>query len=340
MQFSFSLAIVLILVSILPIFTLNKKFDLLTKFLITSKSIKFPKISVNLAFLGKSFVYILLLLKLYFSLYVVCFIFLNQMIFSSILAMILLFIILVMVCLFWNLKPSDQNLVVRIFGIFLASILSIILLIIFFIFLRDIFISIRFNQEFLEILEIFFRCFSYSIFFTFASLSFAKVILFFLSKIHNSKFRKYLFKFFYFFSGINAIFFCTVSFLVSRALFQNFFNIENRYIVSICIIMTYSTVFIDKIINKHFLTPVNIINKYKIRFFNVLIEIVFELNILIQFIFFLQDSQSKNIFYKFIYALKVQNYQIFFFIGFLYLATYLIFFIFSKKKILKILTIN
>ena len=318
---------------IIPIFTLNKKFDLFHKFLLSSKSIKLPKILLNISLLSKYLVYFLLAGKLYFTLYVLSYIVFNQILLSAISAFILLGISITILYIFWNLKSKTQNLILKIFGISLTSVLFFVFLLIFAIFLRSVCVHFHIDERILNISKIFFQSFALSCFFTAISFSFARLVSFFLSKVNfrNSNIKKYVYKFFYFISGAPTIIFCFLPYFIFETFLSNFLFIKQNseiYLLSLIAIF-YSIVITDKMINHHFSTPTNTFNKNKITLGSTFINVFFEINIYIQFIFFIQqngNNEYQNIFSIFINSLKAQDLQSLLFIGLLYSLAYIIYF--------------
>jgi hypothetical protein len=333
MQFSFSTIIFFIIIFIVPIFTLNKKFDLYRKFL----EYKSKKPSINFIFLSKFFIYFLLIGKLYFTLYVLSYIILNNIFISAISGFVLLGIIILFLYIFWNLEAKNQNLMIKISGILLTSILLIIFSTIFLFFLKNIFLKFSINKELIDIFKIFLNYLVASSIFTFLSFLFAKTTSFFLLKANfqNNKIKKYLYKFFYLINSLSTILFVFLPYLVFKFfLSKTFFIIHNAFKEFFLIILFsifYSVILVNRSINHRFLTPTKILDRNKLNFFSILINNFFEINILIQFIFFLERSE-KNIFYIFLDSINHNNNQKIFFIGLLYFIIYIFYFIYNARK--------
>ena len=339
MKLSFSLIFIIVFAFIIPTFTLNKKFDLFRKALLSSKSIKLKKILLNISSLSKWFIYFLLAGKLYFTLYVLSYMAFNQILLSAISALILLAISITLLYLFWNLKSKTQNLIMKTLGVSLISFLFFVFLIIFVIFLHSVFINFHIDEKLFYISKIFFRYFILSYCFVIISFSFAFLISFFLSKVnfHKNNIKKYLYKFFYFISGAPTIIFCFLPYLIFETFLSNYPFIQKNseiYLLSLIAIF-YSIVIVDKMINHHFSTPTNILNKNKITLGSTFINAFFEINFYIQFIFFIQQYKNieyNNIFSIFINSLKNQDTQSLFFIGLLYFIVYIVYFIHSQSQ--------
>ena len=331
MQFSFSFIILIIFASIIPIFTLNKKFDLLQRFLF----FKLPKTSFSFAILSKTLIYFLLAGKLYFTLYILSYIILNQILLSAISALILLGIIIIVLYIFWHLKSKNQNVIMTILGMSLVLILSIAFSVICIILLANTLINFQINERFINIVKLSSKYFLLSFLFSTLSFSFAKIISFFLLKIKliNNKIQHSLYVFFHISSKIPTIFIYFLPYLILKIYSSQSFLAKNHLIqesfLLFFITIFYSIVLTHRIIDHSFSTPINILNKNNITFITTFASTFFEMNIIIQLIFFLMNSKQ-NIISIFIYALQTQDYQSIFFIGLIYLILYTIYFIYIR----------
>lgn len=345
MQISISSILLLILILTIPIFTLNRKFDLLRKFLFYPKNekIKLPKLNLSLKVISKIIIYILLALKLYFTLYVLSYIVLNQVAISAIVALILLMVVIVALYVFWNLQSKYQNTIIKILGLSIASIFLTIFSTILIVFIKNSITNIKIDIEFFYILKIFIKNLFISLTISALSFGIAKSISIFLSNINitNKTSKEILYKFFYISNKIPTIVFGFLSYFLFTNLFdvsgfKSEYTIELEEVLFISIIsIFYSIIVTDKMINHNFVTPIKILDNRKDNFFSTFINIFFEINITVQFLLLInkldQKVECKNILFIFINAFKNQNSEIILLITLIYISIYAIYHIISSK---------
>jgi len=184
---------------ILPIITVNKKFEIKRRVSIYSRRNlrKFAAININFSILSKLAIYSLLAGKAYFSLYILSFIVLHNIALSVIAATISLFIAMILIYIFWNLRPKIQNMIIKIIGFFLIAAISAIFIFILLLFIINLSKNLVFDDDFFRIIKIFASNFLTSIIITALSFAIARPISNFISHDGSDSIKQTIYRFFH-----------------------------------------------------------------------------------------------------------------------------------------------
>jgi hypothetical protein len=129
MQITTLLGIVFIF--FIPIVTIYKKIDLLRNFLFPTdkdqNKIILPKVSFSISLLTKLLTATMLGVKLYISLYTISYILTNNVVLSLVASFMVLGSLVILLYIFWKLKPTWQDVIIKYSGLTASTILLSIL---------------------------------------------------------------------------------------------------------------------------------------------------------------------------------------------------------------------
>ncbi len=302
-----STLIFLIVILTLPIITIYKKFDRLNKFLFGDQKIRLPKLSISFSILSKMVVYLLLALKLFFTLYMLFYIVTNNPILSIFFGLIALGVIVVFIYVFAHIRVKLQNAVLYIAGSVLTTVMFLIFSFVTIVFL---FYSIK-NLSF-ELLKpasiLIVEDLILALITTFVSYFFARNTSDYIQSLQGKPHHIFN-KIFYFIGRIPSVILGFMSYLIitkfSPKFFSNGDNILTKVVICCAIQgILYSPVIVTRIINHRNSTPTKILDNFyeKFSFSLCFIQIFFEMNLFVQFLFF--NKEIKHFFTEnYVYAI-------------------------------------
>lgn len=323
MQITTLLGIVLIF--FVPIVTIYKKIDLLRNFLFPSDKTqnKLPKVNFSISLLTKVLTATMLGIKLYVSLYTISYILTNNVVLSLIISFMLLGFLVSLLYIFWKLKPTWQDIIIKYAGfvssIFLLSILFAFCFI-------SIYYLIKNSDKFdLYIIKVILKDLLFALLSASISYLIGKYLSSSLISIDKTS-RKFYIKVFHALANIPTIIYGCLAYFLINANFPFFYldtNYESFFIKLIICSSLQGILYSPIIINK-FLTG------RKPDFIISYFDFLFEVNLFTNLLFFATKNSNQILSSNYL-SILIKNKDIYA-IGIVLFILYILRYIYAKRQ--------